>query len=282
MAPTDHRGEKPGPALLGALLAAALVSGCAGTLREVDAPASERVLGENRSLVSVSGREGATQRFLVVRPRRARASVVLFAGDTGRLDLGDNGSIGNLAGNFLVRSRNRFVQKGLTVALVDTPSDRTTLDGFRTSRAHAVDIRAVIRWLRSRDGVPVWLVGTSRGTISAAAVAADLESGGPDGIVLTATLFGPSARGSVHQARLGAIAVPVLVVHHRADGCSVTPYRKAPAFMRTLSGARRTELITVEGGLGTFGDPCEARSPHGFLGLEDRVVTAIVDWIEAD
>jgi len=261
------------------------VSSCATLVEEIDGPVVEQELAANTRLVTVSGRKGATQRFLVIAPHVAeqiRASVILFAGGSGHLGLDDYGTIRELSGNFLVKARNYFVRQGMMVAIVDTPSDRRSLDNFRASQAHAADIRAVINWLRKTADVPVWLVGTSRGTISAAGVAARLATGGPDGIVLTSTVFGPSRRGAVYDADLGAIRIPVLVVHHKNDGCEVTPYYKASAFMDRIAGARKIELITIEGGVGNLGSPCGAQSPHGFLGLERQVVTLITDWIKAN
>lgn len=271
--------------LLVLLTAAGIVSGCAAIVEEMDGPVVEQNLAGNSRLVTVSARRGATQRFLViapVAPVQIRASVILFAGSSGHLGLTDYGAIRELSGNFLVKTRNNFVEQGILVAVVDTPSDRVSLDNFRTSRAHAVDIGAVIAWLRAAADVPVWLVGTSRGTISAAGAAAHLAADGPDGIVLTSTVFGPSKKGTVYQADLKALRMPVLVVHHKDDGCVVTPYNKTAAFMRKISGARKAELITIEGGAGNIGDACGARSPHGFLGLENKVVKQITDWIKAN
>jgi hypothetical protein len=73
----------------------------------------------------------------------------------------------NLAVNFLVRSRQLFVEHDLAVAIVDAPSDRQGfpfrfLSGFRQTPAHAADIKAVIAWLREHVEAPVWLIGTSR------------------------------------------------------------------------------------------------------------------------
>jgi hypothetical protein len=68
----------------------------------------------------------------------------------------------------------------LLVAIVDPPSDRSSLYGFRITRAHALDIKGVIAYLRQQAPVPVWLVGTSYGTVSAIKVADWLaEGGGP-------------------------------------------------------------------------------------------------------
>ena len=71
------------------------------------------------------------------------------------------------------------------------------------------------------------------------------------------------------------IKVPVLLVHHVEDGCSVTPYREA----QRIAGAQRYPLISVKGGEPARSDPCEALSAHGYLGKEKETVDAIVNWI---
>ena len=126
------------------------------------------------------------------------------------------------------------------------------------------------------------LVGTSRGTQSAAFVATQLPpaDGGPDGLVLTSTILTDNKGRPVPNMALGKIVVPVLVVHHRHDGCKHCAYSDLPRLMDKLTAAPRKELITVDGGQDR-GDPCEARAHHGFNGLEQDVVARIAQWIEA-
>lgn len=174
---------------------------------------------------TIPTRPGVTQAFLLVKPSGPPvASVILFAGGNGLLALG-SGRLG-LAGNFLVRNRARFAGLGLLVAVVDAPSDHPTgLDGFRTSAAHAEDIRAVIAALKQEAPVPVWLVGTSMGTVSAANGAARLTTGAPDGLVLTSTVtrVGRQRIETVGDVRLDAVRVPTLIVHHKNDACRPHP-----------------------------------------------------------
>jgi hypothetical protein len=50
------------------------------------------------------------------------------------------------------------------------------LKGFRNSQKHVQDIEAVISYIRSINDKPIWLVGTSRGTESAAYAAVHLNN----------------------------------------------------------------------------------------------------------
>jgi alpha-beta hydrolase superfamily lysophospholipase len=233
---------------------------------------------------SIPTRGGVTEAFVLVRPSGPPvASVILFMGGKGALGLG-RGALGSRNTNFLVRNRHRFAERGLLVAVVDAPSDRPdALVGFRTGAEHATDVAALIAALRAEAAVPVWLVGTSMGSVSAASVAARLRDGGPDGIVLTSSVMAtPRDMGeSLQDVALDKIRVPVLVVHHRDDACRASRYADTSWAMRRLSAAPKRELLTFSGGDTPQSDPCEPLSAHGYFGIDAKVVEAIAAWIAA-
>jgi pimeloyl-ACP methyl ester carboxylesterase len=223
--------------------------------------------------------------MIVLLPPDPKAAVILFPGGHGGLQVFPNGSMKWGEGNFLVRTRQLFADAGLAVAVVDAPSDRQSapfLGGFRQKPEHADDIKAVIGWLRENAKVPVWLVGTSRGTVSAAYVATELAAApvGPDGLVLTSTILTDDKGRPVPAMPLGKIRVPVLVVHHEQDGCAHCAFSDVPALTGKLGRSPKTQLLTFKGG-GNKGDPCEAFAYHGFNGLEGEVVQQTVAWILA-
>ena len=236
-----------------------------------------------QELVTVSTRDGVTQSYLLEAPSHPpHALAVLFPGGGGNIRLRhEAGDIRFSPNNLLVRSRHEFVTRGIAAAVMDAPSDRQSGmdDNFRSGRAHQDDVRAVIADLSRRyPAIPVFLVGTSRGTVSAAHVARAFGSG-VAGTVLTASVFRPSGRRAQHGGAglsgfdFASIKSRLLLVHHRSDGCSVTPYHEA----RRL--ADRFSLISVSGGKPAVSAPCEALSEHGFLGREAEVVEAIVNWM---
>lgn len=236
-------------------------------------------------VVDVPTRPGVTQRFLYLSQENPKAAVILFPGGHGGLRISQNGSLIWGKENFLVRTRQEFAERGLAVAVIDAPSDRQNppfLGGFRQKAEHVEDVKVVIAWLKKQHNVTVWLVGTSRGTQSAAFVATQLgvKDGGPDGLVLTSTILTDDKSRPVPEMPLGSIAVPILVVHHEMDGCKHCLYRDIPQLMKKLEGAPRKELITITGGEDR-GDPCEAFAHHGFNGNEKSVVTSIAGWILA-
>jgi pimeloyl-ACP methyl ester carboxylesterase len=235
-------------------------------------------------LKTIPTRPGVTDSLLLLRPEGSPvATVILFTGGLGGLGLSERG-IGSGNRNFLVRNRARFVEQGLLVAVIDAPSDRRdqALWNFRTTAQHAEDVKAVIAALREIASVPVWLVGTSMGTVSAASVAARLKEGGPDGIVLTSSVTRTNrvVGESVPMVKLDRITVPTLVVHHAHDECVATPYGEARWLLKDLKHAPRKELLTFDGGDPPRGDPCEPDAAHGYIGLDAQVVKAIADWIK--
>ncbi len=233
-------------------------------------------------VVDIPTRPGVTQRFLFLTPEKPKASVILFAGGDGGLEISQNGSIRFLKDNFLVRTRQLFANSGLAVAVVDAPSDRqrTSLKGFRQKPEHVADIKAVIAWLKQQNNLPVWLVGTSRGTQSAAFIATELSvgQGGPDGLVLTSTILSDDKGRAVPEMPLEKIAIPLLVIHHEQDGCKHCPFSATSGLMKKLDGSQRKELVAFSGGENR-GDACEALAYHGFNGLDKEVVAKIADWI---
>jgi pimeloyl-ACP methyl ester carboxylesterase len=255
------------------------------------AVAAGPVHAESADLVSVQTPRGVQQTFILIAPsQKPVASVILFAGSHGALGLTGASSMNWGAANFLVRTRNMFAAQGFMVAVVDAPSDQK--DGmnaiFRMSPAHARDIEAVAAYLKQQADIPVWLIGTSMGTFSAAggAIAAKDVSG----LVLTSTItrskpdwkIAQSHPDAVASMALSQISVPTLIVSHRDDECRSTPAAGAAKLKARLTNAAKVEIALLDGGAAAVSGPCEAKSQHGFLGIEAEAVDTIAKFIKAD
>lgn len=232
-----------------------------------------------RETLTVPTRPGVTQPVLLLTESAApRALALMLPGGNGAVALAGRSPEQVLAThrNFLVRSAERFLSPDLAVAILDCPSDRAPgmTEAFRFSDDHAADVRSVVAHLRGRlPGLKVHLVGTSRGTVSAAY--AGLELGASvDGVVLTSAVFRAS-RDQLGLSRFGfdRLKAPLLLVHHAEDGCVHCPYGAA------LERSARHPLITVRGGAPAQSGPCDALSEHGFLGREAEVADAVRAWI---
>jgi serine aminopeptidase S33 family len=238
-----------------------------------------------QEIVTLPTRPGVTQSyFLTSIPRELQAVAILLPGSGGLINLrSENGQPKFGQGNFLVRSRAQFIKNGVVAAILDAPSDQQKAwgmtDEFRLGELHYADLSAVIDNLGKRfPEKSLFLVGTSRGTISAAAVGARVN-GRVAGVVLTSTMFRPAPKRSqepgpgLSQFDFASIKAPVLFVHHVSDQCEVTPYSDAARLSDTYP------LISVFGGAPPQSGPCDAFSAHGYLGKEAETVEQIVNWM---
>lgn len=238
-----------------------------------------------KELVTLKTRPGVTVEFLLIKPDKPVASVILLEGGDGNLKLSGT-RVGN-DGGFLASSRDEFAAHGLIVALVDAPSDRKGGKGMpapsRNTGKHVQDIDAVVAWLKRTAPVPVWLVGVSRGTQSAAYVAIRGNEG-IGGVVLASSMATVPERDKsvpVPAMSLDRITVPTLVVAHKRDGCDHTSPKGAEEIKKGLTNASTVEVKYFEGGSEVGKDPCKHRTHHTFYGKEDEVVAAIAGFITA-
>jgi len=243
---------------------------------------------DTATVVSIPTPRGATQSFILIKPDHPVASVILFAGGSGVLGL----KTGEFRyGNFLVRSREKFAAHNYIVAVVDAPSDRQRGMNaiFRMSDEHAGDIGAVASYLKNQAAVPIWLIGTSMGTFSAA-VGAIAGGKDIDGLVLTSTVtrspsewaIAKSHPNGVADMALSEITVPTLVMSHRDDGCNATPAGDAAMLKARLTKSRKAEIALLDGGDPPQSSPCEAFAAHGYFGIEAAAVDTIASFINSN
>lgn len=225
-------------------------------------------------------RAGVESPTFWVQQDQAPATLVLLPGGGGGIGALDaSGWPGSR--NFLIRSGPLFAAQGFNVAMVAKPTDREKLDpDSRIEAAHLDDLHQVLLALKKRAAAPIWIVGTSQGTISATALAiAERDSGLIAGIVLTASFTHPRRKGAVPRQALDQIRVPVLILHHQKDACNVCRPQDVPAIQQALKNAPVHKAVLVDGGSGASGDPCEAEHFHGFIGMEAEAVQLIADWV---
>jgi len=220
---------------------------------------------------------GGSERVLLAAPANPRAILVMFPGGSGIVDISASGTTTNR--NFLVRTLPLWVAQGFAVEILGAPNGASLL-GERHTPGYLAAIDSAVDFARSRAAVPIWLVGTSQGSTAAANGAAHL-GGKIAGVVLSSSVTRHGRSGeTVFDAEPGLIAVPVVVVANQSDTCMVTPPGDAPSIVAALARSSRKDLIVVSSNQ-IQSDPCEAMSPHGYLGIEAAVVQRISDWIRA-
>lgn len=239
------------------------------------------------------GHEGQVLPFAVSPPATPGKgiSLVLLAGGHGHVALDESGCPTPLKGNSLVRARPLLQARGYEVVTLDAPPDRQGEDGlagFRSEPAHAEDIGRVVQWLRAHGAREVWLLGTSRGSISAVNAGARLSGeAAPDGLVISSVLSAgvavarkPWAAHTVFDLPMERIRQPVLVLGHTDDTCPRSPPAKQDRVVQRLGAAARAQAISGGRGPVQGPDACEGRSPHGFWGQDAELVEATLSFIE--
>lgn len=245
------------------------------------------------TLARIPTRPGVTVNALLLMPPgpdKPRAAVIFFPGDKGDVGVGGEEARPTLkrTGNFLVRTRQAFAARGIAVLVADAPSDQPggMSPHFRFSDENVADIAALAAFMKQRTGLAPWLSGTSMGAISASFAGVRLKDA-VVGLVLSSSVTRVSkkwdmpplrVRGAL-DAGLESLRVPVLVVRHRDDACSTSPPDNGARMLEALWNAPKKELLTFEGGKTPESGPCEARSQHGYFGIEDEVVEGICGFI---
>ncbi|KTW10253.1 hypothetical protein NS258_13345, partial [Sphingomonas sanguinis] len=137
--------------------------------------------------------------------------------------------------------------------------------------------------LAHRQGTgPVFLLGTSQGSIAAMNGAAHAAPGSVAGVVLTESV---SVMGGSHETVFDAdpaqVTIPALVVANRDDWCNVAPPADAPRIAAAMTHSPEVKVLTVSGGVTRSKKDCGSLTPHGYYGIEDKVVDAIARWLDA-
>jgi pimeloyl-ACP methyl ester carboxylesterase len=205
--------------------------------------------------------------------------IALFPGAPGYFELRvEDGTVQHgMRNNFLIRARRHFLDDGYLTVVIDAPSDQQPYfhQSHRETARYGEEVRAIIEAISKKYGALDWtFIGTSEGSVSAAHAARMAPEA--KRVVLTASVVTPGARGrGLEVADIKQIKVPVLWVHHRRDPCSYTPHHR----VRSYAEETKTPLVTVTGVGDRRGNPCEAFSEHGFVGMEVKTIRAILSWI---
>jgi len=218
-------------------------------------------------------------------PLERTAVLVLYIGGDGTLNLGA-GQVNTGSPNTVARNRYHFAAEGFVVAVVDAANDFNLspigLSGRRLGQAHLTDLQAVMADLRARyPGLPIWGVGHSRGTLSAAVTAVSVQPPA-DGLVLMSSLTGDPANPTedLSQVDLESITGPALIVSHQGDVCAFTNPADSKALRKRFTASERAKFRDFNGGSAPLTDPCDPLAPHGFFGIDQKVVDAVTKWIK--
>jgi pimeloyl-ACP methyl ester carboxylesterase len=230
------------------------------------------------TLLKVPTREGVKTTLFWEAAPDARATVLLFPGGGGGFGKVEDGRA--TGGNFLVRSTPYFLSNGFNVAIFGRPSDMDELGWTeRTEAPHMTDAAKVLEFIKQKSPLPVWIVGTSRGTVSATAMAIQVRDPAIAGLVLTSSVVRHATPGAVSRQDLNAIQIPVLIYHHAKDACKHCVPSETSGILKGLTHAPIKKLMLVDGGANPSGDVCAGQHWHGFIGMEKEAVDQITHWM---
>lgn len=243
--------------------------------------------GAQSELVQLRPRNDVVQAFLLMREDEpVKAVAVLVSGGFGLLKLRVTESgiqYDESVADFLVRNKEKFLDRETAVAIVDVPSDQVSYGytpKFRKSEFHTEDLKAIVKDLKQRlPEAKIFLIGNSQGSTSVAFAGKSIGRN-VDGIILTAAVFewAPPEWRLLHDSNLSnfdfsAIPTPMLMVHHADDRCVATPFSSATKY------EGKVPLMIVSGGDPVRDNGCGPMGPHGFLGKENSVINEIKNWM---
>ncbi len=130
---------------------------CAALALAITSPLAAQQTTANEFVIDLNLPDGTRERVLYAAPAHPQATLVMLPGGAGELGLRRDGDIRH-DDNFVVRTRSLWVTQNYAVLIPDT-IDRENLRGLRSS--------AEVQLARTKATVPVFLLGTSQGSIAA-------------------------------------------------------------------------------------------------------------------
>jgi len=147
----------------------------------------------------------------------------------------------------------------------------------------------VADYLKTQAAVPVWLVGTSMGTFSAAGRA--IAARNVDGLVLTSTITRAEPDWEIAQSHRNGVASHAVGENqgsnadrcHAKDGCASYASGRCLQAPPGPGESRTVDVVLLDGGSPPQSEPCEAaiaaRLPWA---SESETVDTIVRFIKAN
>jgi hypothetical protein len=258
--------------LVAILLTAALIPSFSAAAMRADSVVGERIID-----VPLTG--GERQRVLYAAPAQPKATIVMLPGGAGKVGLRRDGEIRH-GDNFVIRTRALWIQRGYAVLIPDTV-DRANLRGLRSSPGYAALVLDLVRVAQQQAPGPVFLLGTSQGSIAAMNGAARAPPGAIAGVVLTESVSQMGGSGeTVFSAAPQDVRVPALIVANKDDRCNVAPPEDAPRIAAAMTHSASVRVLSVAGGVQQSRKTCGSLTPHGYFGIESEVISQIDNWMQ--
>ncbi|MEJ0096610.1 MAG: alpha/beta hydrolase [Methylocella sp.] len=249
---------------------------CVALIVPTASEANDRLDGSQQIVRTLSLPNGERQRVLYITPPRPRAAIVMLPGGTGDIGLASDGTIAH-GENFVVRTRRLWLDRGFAVLIPDALG--ANMRGERSSPDYAAVVGRLVAFAHTEAKVPVFLLGTSQGSIAAMNAASTLDPGQIAGVVMTESVSREGKSGeTVFDAHPERVQAPALIVANTDDACWVAPPQDAPRIAAAMTRSPDVKTIQVEGG-SLASKVCGSLSPHGYYGIEGKVVDIVAGWM---
>jgi pimeloyl-ACP methyl ester carboxylesterase len=241
---------------------------------------AEQALVAGERVVNLPLGDSPDLRVLYDAPPHPRATLVMLPGGSGDIGVRRDGGLRH-GDNFVVRTRADWLARGYAVLIPDTV-DQANLRGVRSSPVYGRLVDGLAAYAQEQSPVPVFLVGTSQGTIAAMNGAAHARPGLIAGLVLSEPVSVPGrlSAETVFDADPQDVRVSVLVVANHDDACGVAPPEMASRIAASVTRSPSVRVLAVSGGMQSSDRACGSLSPHGYYGIEQEVVGGIVEWLQ--
>lgn len=210
-------------------------------------------------------------------PKDADVGVVIVLGGTGVLSIVNDQL--DRSFSFQPRTRDFWWLNNMATFVVDAPSDRLGKAGiqdssWRAGADHRTDMKAVLDEITKRFKGPIVLFGHSNGAHSLGNMA------GIENASVKAYLFSSPAHFNNGSDALRQVSykLPIIMVEHVKDACSVSPAKETQDFFTALK-AEKKKLVWVEGGFDPISGPCGPFAQHSYFGVEKQTVDSMATEI---
>lgn len=206
----------------------------------------------------------------------AKANIIAITGGNGLNDP-------IMTPNFLGRAKEDFTGKNSINYYMFPNNERKEIATpiTRSSKERMGRLGNLIKEIKSRNNLPIYIAGFSRGSIEASLAVNQYDIAGV--IILSGMFDNPGKRKTpLYRSHLTQNIIKetdkrILVVHHVKDECKQTPFGKAEKFYYDVKASDK-KMIRLNGG-GDTGKICGPLNYHGLEGWETYLAKEITDWV---
>lgn len=202
-----------------------------------------------------------------------KALLIFLPGGQGTYNVKPDQTPGDGFWVMLSNFRKQVTKNQIDIVMMDSPYAMPDWNQ-RLKADHQGRIISVVNYYKVKTGLPIYIIGHSNGAVSLA----EFLNNGSNQRLISGAIFSGSAN---YVSTVDSPRVPVLVMHHSEDSCSLSTPSHAESYYQDVkaNNTRKTQLALIQGGDETD-NPCRGRySHHMYWGAYDQVSTTLEEFI---